>query len=121
MFGGGPASGRVAGGGSTGRASAASGGTATAEGWPGIDGAVARPAGRPMPGSVFGPEERSPGRAPSGARTVTATWIARPSRRDSASVIAGRSFDSITSRVNASGTATSAVSSTIARSHVRRR
>ena len=45
------------------------------------------------------------GAAPSsGGRTVTATWIGRPSRRDSASVIAGRSRDSITSRVNASGT-----------------
>ena len=57
----------------------------------------------------------------SGGRTVTATWIGRPSRRDSASVIAGRSRDSMTSRVNASGTESSAVSSTIARSRVSRR
>ena len=43
------------------------------------------------------------GRAVLGGRTVTATWIGRPSRRESASVIAGRSCDSMTSRVNASG------------------
>jgi hypothetical protein len=80
------------------------------------------PAAGSTPGSVDGlAGPWSAGRAPSGARTVTATWIGRPSRWDRASVIAGRSFDSITSRVNASGTATSAVSSTMARSQVSRR
>ena len=43
-------------------------------------------------------------RPSSGGRTVTATWTGRPSCRESASVIAGRSRDSMTSRVNASGT-----------------
>jgi hypothetical protein len=57
----------------------------------------------------------------SGGRTVTATWMARPRWRQSASVIAGRSWDSITSRVNASGTASSAVSSTMASRYVKRR
>jgi hypothetical protein len=47
--------------------------------------------------------------------------MGRPSCLDSASVIAVRNRDSITSRVNASGTEINAMSSTIARSRVNRR
>jgi hypothetical protein len=81
---------------------------------------ASRPAGT-AGGAAGGVAGRVPAAPSSGGRTVTATWIGRPSRRDSASVIEGRSRDSMTSRVNASGTDTSAVSSTIARSRVSRR
>src|SRR5690606_36963096 len=87
-------------------------------------GAGARPVatGHPAGGGAVGPGAVGPGVAgrPAGL-SVTATWTVRPSLRESASVIAGRSFISIWSRVNASGTDSSAVSSTIARSRVSRR
>src|SRR5690606_31413325 len=53
--------------------------------------------------------------ARSGVARVTATCTGRPRRRDSASVIVGRSLISIWSRVKVSGTDSSTVSWTMAR------
>src|SRR5690606_37247993 len=110
----------------SGRALGACGPGAGQRRWPSVSPGSGREAGgagaRPVATHPASPGPAGPGEAGrSGGLSVTATWMGRPSLRESASVIAGRSFISIWSRVNASGTDNSAVSSTIARSLVARR